>query len=62
MTITEFFAGNGCILSRSSAMNPWNSGFVNDPSTIFAQIIPSVDRAGSNEYLRRTLRQYFSRW
>jgi hypothetical protein len=53
--ITEFLPGNGSILVRSSAINCANSGFVKDPSTIFADMIPSNDKAGSREYLNEII-------
>lgn len=57
MTTTEFLPGNGSILVKSSRMNVWKSGFVKEPSTIFAHIIPSKDKAGSNEYLSATFKK-----
>jgi hypothetical protein len=51
MITTEFLPGKGSILVKSSWMNEIKSGFVNDPSTIFAHMIPSKDKAGSSEYL-----------
>jgi hypothetical protein len=51
MTMTEFGAGNGLILSRRMSMKEVNVSVVNEQSTTSRCRMPSRDRAGSMEYL-----------
>ncbi len=51
MTMTDFAAGNGCMLPKRSSTNCVNSSVLNEPSTIIHSMMPSSVIAGRIEYL-----------